>query len=199
MSNPPRIWLTYRLVRIGWVVEGGNLSQLVTAASWSTCLWGGRFNPIIPIDDIEVANNLIATFGVDVLIPVVASEPTPTFIARYPHLYMDLSQGGIFADGRCDFADIRHAMSRATALGGGRLMDGRAVEPMLPRWSQDDPLAALLSVLVGRYPDPDPKEVTLDYTEGMRGVRGTFRSCFEFDLNQETEVPTTVVGALTPL
>src|SRR5271166_3164677 len=143
MSNPPRIWLTYRPVRIGWVVEGGNVSQLVTAASWSTCLWGGRFNPIIPLDDVELANNLIATFGVDVLIPIAACEATSAFTARYPHLHMNLAEGGIFADRRCDFADIRHAASRAMALGGGRLIDGRAVEPMLPRWSQDDPLAAL--------------------------------------------------------
>ena len=76
MSNPPRIWLTYRPVRIGWVIEGGNVSQLVTAASWSTYLWGGCCNPIIPMDDAELANNLIARLGVDVLIPVVASEGT---------------------------------------------------------------------------------------------------------------------------
>src|SRR6266436_4779378 len=80
MSNPPRISLIYRPVRIGWVVEDGSLSQLVTATSWSTCLWGGRFNPIIPMDDAELANNLIATFGVDVLIPVVASDSTSAFI-----------------------------------------------------------------------------------------------------------------------
>src|SRR5260370_26862844 len=120
MSNPPRIWLTYRPVRIGWLVEGGNVSQLATAASWSTCLWGGRFDPIIPMDDVELANNLIATFGVDVLIPIAASEATSAFIAKYPHLYMDLSRPGLFADGRCDFADIRHAMSRAMALGDDR-------------------------------------------------------------------------------
>jgi hypothetical protein len=192
MSNPPRIWLNYRPVRIGWVVEGRNVSQLVTATSWSTCLWGGRFNPIIPTDDVELANNLIATFRVDVLIPIAASEATSAFIAKYPHLYMDLSRPGLFADGRCDFADIRHAMSRAMALRDDR-HKSLAFEPVRPVWSQDDPLAALLSVLVGRYPDPN--EVTIDYAEWMRRSLDTF----EFSLTKEIEVPTNVVGSLTPL
>jgi hypothetical protein len=192
MSNPPRIWLTYRPVRIGWVVEGGNVSQLVTAASWSTCLWGGRFNPIIPIDDVELATNLIATFGVDVLIPIATSEATKSFIAKYPYLNMDLSEPGLFADGRCDFADIRHAISRAMALGDGR-QKSVVIEPVQPIWARDDPLAALLSVLVGRYPDPN--EVTIDYADWMHRSLDTF----EFSLIRETEVPTNVVGSLTPL
>jgi hypothetical protein len=87
MSNPPQIWLKYRPVRIGWVVQGRDLAQLLTAASWNTCLWGGRFNPIIPMDDIDLANNLIATFGVDVLIPVAASDATKAFIDNYSHLH----------------------------------------------------------------------------------------------------------------
>jgi hypothetical protein len=33
MGNPPRIWLDYRPVRIGWVVEGADVEQLATAAN----------------------------------------------------------------------------------------------------------------------------------------------------------------------
>jgi len=36
MRNPPRIWLNYRPVRIGWLLEGRNLEQFATAASWNT-------------------------------------------------------------------------------------------------------------------------------------------------------------------
>jgi hypothetical protein len=143
MSSPPRIWLTYRPLRIGWVVEGGNVSQLKKAASWSSCLWGGRFNPIIPTNDVELANNLIATLGVDVLIHVEASDATWTFRDSYPHLCLDLSEPGLFTTGGCDSADIRHALGRAKSLG---------VEAVGFSWSSEDPLAALLSVLVGYYP-----------------------------------------------
>ena len=67
MSSTPQIWLTYRPIRIGWIVETGNVSQLLTALSWSTCLWGGRFTPIITIQDTELANDLIANFCLDAL------------------------------------------------------------------------------------------------------------------------------------
>jgi hypothetical protein len=48
MPNPPRIWLDYRPVRIGWVVDEPDVATLAMAAGFNTCLWGGRFNPIIP-------------------------------------------------------------------------------------------------------------------------------------------------------
>jgi hypothetical protein len=112
MSNPPRISLIYRPVRIGWVVEDGSLSQLVTATSWSTCLWGGRFNPIIPMADAELANNLIATFGVDVLIPVIASEATSAFIAKYPHLHMWQKSADSFLVGSNRLDSLRFSIGR---------------------------------------------------------------------------------------
>ena len=45
-------------------------ARLVTAATWSACLWGGRFNPIVPIQYLALADQLVKTFAVDVLIPV---------------------------------------------------------------------------------------------------------------------------------
>jgi hypothetical protein len=45
MSNPPRIWLDYRPVRIGWVVDDPSVAALAAAAHFNSCLWGGRFNP----------------------------------------------------------------------------------------------------------------------------------------------------------
>src|SRR5271168_5052710 len=65
MGNPPRIWLDYRPVRIGWVVAEHDLGQLTAAASLNTCLWGGHFNPIIPMDDRGLSDKLIRLFGID--------------------------------------------------------------------------------------------------------------------------------------
>ena len=116
------------------MVQGRELGNLIIAASWSTCLWGGRFNPIIPMDDADLANNLIRTFGVDVLIPVAASEATNAFVNKYPHLRMDLWHAGIFQHGRCAFVDIRHAVRRATAP--GNIYVYAPVSSMLrPTWS----------------------------------------------------------------
>jgi hypothetical protein len=192
MSNPPQIWLKYRPVRIGWVVQGRDLAQLLTAASWSTCLWGGRFNPIIPMDDIDLANNLIATFGVDILIPVATSDATKAFIANYSHLHMHLWREEIFADRQCDFADIRHAARRATAP--GNVYAYAPVSSMVrPIWSQEDPLRAVFSVLAGRYPDSN--EISINYPRGISG----HLEMQDLPFTQDDEFPPKVAESLVPI
>ena len=70
MPNAPRIWVNYRPVRIGWVIPDNDITRLAKAAAWSSCLWGGRFNPVIPIDDPALADQVVKTFALDVLIPI---------------------------------------------------------------------------------------------------------------------------------
>jgi hypothetical protein len=84
--SAPRIWVDYRPVRIGWVTPERDIALLATAAAWNSCLWGGRFNPVIPIHDAAQGDQLVKTFAVDVLIPVEGTEATRTFIGRFPHL-----------------------------------------------------------------------------------------------------------------
>src|SRR5215469_17378422 len=88
MPSPPRLWLDYRPVRIGWLVETPNLQHLATAASWTTCLWGGRYNPLIPTGNPDLAKKLIQAFGVDILIPVAPSDAADAIIDAYPHLHL---------------------------------------------------------------------------------------------------------------
>jgi hypothetical protein len=152
MSNPPRIWLDYRPVRIGWVVAGRDLGQLTTTASWNTCLWGGRFNPIIPMHDEGLADKLISLFGVDVLLTVAPTRDSKAFIELYPHLHLHMWRNSIFNDKRCEFVDIRHAVKRAireASFGGGSTLES-IVRPV---WSESDPFAPLFDVMFGRYPD----------------------------------------------
>jgi hypothetical protein len=163
MGSAPRIWLEYRPVRIGWVVDALDITQLATAASWSTCLWGGRFNPIIPLHDPDLSKELIHAFGVDVLIPVVSSKATSTFVASYPHLYLTMWDDCIFKARQCEFLDIRHAVRRAS----GQPATQRQLDLMRPIWSNDDELSNLFTVLFGRYPTRE--EITLDYVAGIRG------------------------------
>jgi hypothetical protein len=165
VSNPPRIWLDYRPVRIGWIVADRDVAQLTTAASWNSCLWGGRFNPIIPMADRELAAKLIRVFGVDVLLPVEATDETAAFIGSYPHLHFTFWGNSIFSDKRCEFVDIRHAVKRAArhTAAGGRF--GPLARPV---WAAADPLAPLFGCLLGRY--PDPTAITIDYVRGIRSV-----------------------------
>ena len=58
MATPPRIWLDYRPVRIGWVIDEPEPVQLAEAARINSCLWGGRFNPVIPCRDTELVDKI---------------------------------------------------------------------------------------------------------------------------------------------
>ena len=119
MSNPPRIWLDYRPIRIGWVVDEPSIAVLGTAAEFNTCLWGGRYNPIIPCREAQLALALVKLFNLDVLVPVHATKSTASFIDRYPHLRLSsILRGGLFHDRRCAFVDVRHAVSRASRMPG---------------------------------------------------------------------------------
>jgi hypothetical protein len=165
MGNAPRIWLDYRPVRIGWIVDEPALAQLATAASWSTCLWGGRFNPIIPLQDRVLSDKLIQIFQVDVLIPIVPSAPARAFVASYPHLHLNLHGDGIFKAGYCDFIDVRHPAKRATEQLRDQAGDAPAAI-VRPVWSDADELSPFFAILFGRY--PKPAEITLDYVGGIR-------------------------------
>jgi hypothetical protein len=57
----------YRPIRIGWCVEGGNREQFRRALRFTHSFAGGRFNPLIPVDAPELAENLLDRFRVDVL------------------------------------------------------------------------------------------------------------------------------------
>jgi hypothetical protein len=86
MPSVPRIWIDYRPVRIGWVIPERDITRFTKAAAWSSCLWGGSFNPVIPIDDLTLADRLVKTFALDVLIPIDATDAARTFIERFPYL-----------------------------------------------------------------------------------------------------------------
>jgi hypothetical protein len=163
MSNPPRIWLDYRPVRIGWVVDERSVVPLVTTAGFNTCLWGGRFNPIVQCRDVKLATALIKLFKVDVLLPVQISDATAAFINSWPQLHLNIWSESIFSDGHCAFVDIRHAVKRTLRVPG--FAPGRFIRPT---WTSADPLAPLFSLTLGSY--PDPTAITIDYVRGIRSV-----------------------------
>jgi hypothetical protein len=151
MPSAPRIWLDYRPVRIGWVIPDRDVARLVATAAWNSCLWGGRFNPIIPIHEPAVANALVKVFGVDVLIPVEGSPATEVFMDRFPHLHLQRWRRLIFDQQNCEFADICHAVRRIGAQRDQQTQSNLA----FPSWDQADELRSLFAVVFGFYTTPD--------------------------------------------
>ena len=63
--------VNYRPVKIGFLVEYGDIDSLVRTAGMNNLLWGGIHNPIIPVlEDTTFAEKIIKLFSVDVLCPI---------------------------------------------------------------------------------------------------------------------------------
>lgn len=79
--------IKYRPVKIGFLVEDGSINDLVKAAGINTLLWGGIYNPIIPVSsDSKFAEQLMNLFSVDVLFSVSHTKEIDDLIKKYPFL-----------------------------------------------------------------------------------------------------------------
>lgn len=189
MQSPPRIWLDYRPVRIGWVISDRDVIQLTTAASWNSCLWGGRFNPIIPIHDTALAEQLVKTFAVDLLISIDETKSSRAFIDRFPYLTINRWRQSIFEGRRCEFADIRHIVRRIISH-----QDKQAESQLIvPTWESTDALDPLFSVLFGSYPQPNDQ--ISDYKGGLRKAL----NLPERPIPVAGEVPKEVIEGIPPI
>jgi hypothetical protein len=189
MSYPPRIWLDYRPVRVGWVVSGQDVAQLGTAATWNACLWGGRHNCIIPAHDTALADRLVACFGVDVLLPVHSDAVTSAFIERFPYLEHHRWRDSIFQQHGCEFADIRHALRRIVAHQDQHTQS----RIIIPSWEDGDVLHPFLTLMIGRYPAPDA-----DIADYKAGVLNAF-DAKEIAVTPTGEIPVSMLESVTPL
>ncbi len=148
--------LRYRPVRIGWCVKRGDLAAFRHSARRSFSLWGGRFNPIIPIDDPTEARALIDLFRVDCLHAVTKSEAATAFIDSQAHLPWPDYQGRFVIDrghiGKTStFADL---LAPTRTLFEEHYKNNPQADPLvvLHEWSDEDPLADMLLATFGGLP-----------------------------------------------
>lgn len=79
--------IKYRPIRIGFLVRDGSIEDLVKAAGINTLLWGGIYNPLIPVGtENEFAEQLMNLFSIDVLFPVNHTKEIDELIKKYPFL-----------------------------------------------------------------------------------------------------------------
>ena len=76
-GHPTRVDVTYRPLRIGWALTGQDIEACLYAALLNYTLWGGRFNPLLPVDRPAFARQLVDAFRVDVETPVLAVGLAP--------------------------------------------------------------------------------------------------------------------------
>ena len=141
---------------------------------FNSILWGGRFNPIIPVDDEQMASQLVELFHVDALYPIDDLDPViRNFTEKYNHLKWPILYRPIVVNPKTTpqyppfvtVLDIYHAL---VSLHKEYVKDlpQPNVAACLYLWEEADPLSNILLATCGAY--PPFVEIGIDYAGMMK-------------------------------
>ncbi len=163
--NTLSITLRYRPVRIGWCIDAGDLEGFRRAVRQSYTMWGGRYNPIIPVNDPQLAEALTSLYRIDLLEDVSKTEATRTFIEAQKHLPNPLHHPLFYPSGAAGqkapaIVDIRHPIQK---LYEEFYKNNQKPEPGVDvyQWEETDPLADAMLCTYGAF--PSQQDVGTDY------------------------------------
>ncbi len=168
--NTLSVTVRYRPIRIGWCVRRGDIAAFREALKLSFTMWGGRYNPVIPVDDPEYASSLVRVFHVDVLWPVSKDELVKKFIKSFPHLPNPFFHDALFLEGengrkRPQILDIYHPI-RKFYEEHIKNNPNPQTKVKIYKWQPDDVLADVLLVTFGDLPSVE--QTGTDYLELLR-------------------------------
>ena len=147
------------------------MDALRAAARISFALWGGRFNPIVVVDQEKLAQQIIESFRVDLILPLGESEEVKQFPKNFPHLITPFFRDNVFVgDGeggaRSYVLDIYNALLHVEDKPEWKAIKERGLR--LYTWAKDDPLSDVFSMHFGEYPSKE--DIKIDYRGYLRHV-----------------------------
>jgi len=157
-----RVDITYRPIRVAWVIEA-DIDEFREAATLSSTLWGGHFNPIVIAKNAEEAGLLIDLFRVDMIYPISDSEPAMQIQEGFSHLIRPYFHNQLHFDGPYEskisqLLNLQNQVAYLSqTLDWARLRKGIKIY----NWQKDDPLGNIFLVQLGRYPSAE--EIGIDY------------------------------------
>jgi hypothetical protein len=159
-------------------------------------MWGGRFNPIIPVDKSDLAIQLVKLFRVDVLLPVSEDKTVAKFIEQFAYLpypfshselFINEGSGKVFAQILDLYHPIRHLYERHI-----KNNPSPSFRATLYEWREEDPLSNVFLATFGGFP---PKEQTgTDYY----GFIEKYLAAEKVDLTALQKVPQESFRKATP-
>lgn len=159
--------IRYRPIRFGWCVRKGNIEDIRRALRLTYTLWGGRYNPLIPVGDPDDhGRELVEAFRVDALYPVTDDPSLKKFVGSYSHLPWPSIHKEFFVSGMSStlaaFLDLYHPVRFLFEKYIQDKADPK-LEVKIFEWDPADPLADVLLAYFGAY--PSVKEIGKDYGE----------------------------------
>lgn len=167
------LYVKYRPLRIGWCVRANNLDDLRKAILLSNILWGGRFNPIVPVDNEALALQLVDVFRIDALYPIRGDPVINAFVGKLEYRQWPMIHRSIVVtDERypqyppfATVLDIYHAVVRLYEEYVKDLTQPK-LSACLYSWEETDPLNNVLLATLGKY--PSTADIQIDYAEMMK-------------------------------
>jgi len=76
---------TLRPSRYAFLLKQGDWNTALLAVSLNTILWGGVYNPLVPLDDLEIRDSLLRAFDPDCLVNLTTDAVPAELAKRYAH------------------------------------------------------------------------------------------------------------------
>jgi hypothetical protein len=153
--GPLHLQVGYRPIRVGWCIDHDDFDGLRTALRYTHTLWGGRFNPVIPVGNPDLVRRLVRLFRVDCLYCPTKSAATAAVTAEFSHLFWPTVSEEIFSVGPnwavSTLLDVSHPM-RNLFDKNIRNRENPSALGELPQWDVTDPLADVFLATFGAYP-----------------------------------------------
>lgn len=193
--GPVSLRVSYRPLRIGWCVGADSLDDFVKAVRLSHVFWGGRYNPIIPWANRELAEALIRAFNVDALYNVSGTEAVENFIKEFPYIqWLDLHKDLFIDTGsrrEPTLLDVSHPAQHLFESHVDR-REKPGIDAAFYAWDQADPLRFVLHATCGAY--PSQADAGRDYAK-------LFQKAFAVtptDIAADAPLPADLFRKLTP-
>lgn len=188
--NTLSLRLRYRPLRLGWCILKGDIEALRQAVRLSFTMWGGRFNPIVPVDEFSFADALVKLFRADALVPLSQGAAVDRFLAAQNHLPWPMLSEGLFVETvgghkAPTILDISHPAARLYEEFFRNNPSPQAGFDMY-EWEAADPLADVFLCTYGAFPATE--QTGVDYgalaQTSLLGVRNVIQNGIEVQIPQ---------------
>lgn len=197
---PTTLSIKYRPLRIGMLVDAGDVEGVVASAGINTLLWGGIYNPIIPVKPGDkTASDLIRDTGIDVIKAVNPSTHIEEVANRFPYLReMDGNFREFFYEEwrskkKLRFLDSMNIVEYYWNRDLKHTKDGEKTNCALVKWEADDSLANVFALQFGFF----PSDLDLKADHEHAYLNGLRASKVEIGLGEELD--DTVLGKMCPI
>lgn len=175
------------------------MDEIAKCIRQSCTLWGGRYNPLIPVGGDTDSDAIIQRFGVDILYPASAAPELATFVTSFSYLKwwgMDTLTSEFFVETgsglRPPFLDVTHPIQEIYTE---YVKDKQSpqVKTTLFTWDPTDPLAYAFLAQFGDYPAESVSGV--DFAR----VNANFLGSVTTRLGAHEAVPSDAFREITPV